>query len=214
VPVPHTVIDHIVVTASDLDTGAAYVKDCLGVAPLAGGEHPKMGTHNRLLRCGTNVYLEVIAVNPAAPPPAQPRWFGLDQRASDSAPTLSAWVLRTTDIHTHAAASNQSLGPITAMQRSDLNWLITIPESGTSPLDGLAPALIEWHTPALPVLSMPDQGLSLEALHIFHPEPETMQTLLTRLQLDAPVLVLPSAPGSTPALQAIIRTPTGIRKLG
>ncbi|AHG62696.1 VOC family protein [Advenella mimigardefordensis] len=213
-PVPHTVIDHIVVTASDLDTGAAYVKDCLGVAPLPGGEHQKMGTHNLLLRCGTNVYLEVIAVNPAAPPPAQPRWFGLDQMASDSAPTLSAWVLRTTDIHSHAAACPQHLGPITSMQRGDLNWLITIPESGTAPLDGLAPALIEWHTPALPVLSMPDQGLSLEALHIYHPEPETMQALLASLQLDAPVSVLPSAPGSKPALQAIIRTPTGICKLG
>src|SRR5690606_1016124 len=133
-PVPTTVIDHLVVTASDLDAGAAYVRDCLGVAPLPGGEHAKMGTHNRLLRCGRNCYLEVIAVNPAAPAPAQPRWFGLDALEAQSAASLSAWVVRTTSIDTHAAAGTQPLGPVTAMQRADLNWLITIPESGVSPL--------------------------------------------------------------------------------
>jgi hypothetical protein len=213
-PVPTTVIDHIVVTASDLDAGAAYVRDCLGVAPLPGGEHAKMGTHNRLLRCGRNCYLEVIAVNPAAPAPAQPRWFGLDALEAQSAASLAAWVARTTSIDTHAAASTQPLGPVTAMQRADLNWLITIPESGVSPLDGMAPALIEWQTAELPVLSMPDMGLSLEALHIYHPEPKAMQALLASLQLDAPVSVFPAAPDSKPALRAIIRTPAGIRALG
>lgn len=213
-PVPHTVIDHIVVTASDLDAGAAYVRDCLGVAPLPGGEHAKMGTHNRLLRCGTNCYLEVIAINPATPSPARPRWFGLDALAPECAPSLSAWVVRTTDIHAQAAASAQPLGPVTAMQRADLNWLITIPESGISPLDAMAPALIEWQTAELPVISMPDQGLSLEALHIYHPEPQAMQALLASLQLDAPVSVFPAAQNSRPALRAIIRTPAGVRTLG
>ncbi|HLU03596.1 MAG TPA: VOC family protein [Advenella sp.] len=209
-----TVIDHIVVTASSLEAGAAYVSDCLGIAPLPGGEHAKMGTHNRLLRCGENCYLEVIAVNPAAPAPTQPRWFGLDALTPDSAASLSAWVVRTTDIHTLAAGSARPLGPVTAMQRADLNWLITIPERGRSPLDGMAPALIEWQTTELPVLSMPDQGLSLEALHIYHPEPQAVQALLASLQLNAPVSVFPAAQDSEPALRAIIRTPAGIRALG
>ena len=37
-----------------------------------------MGTHNRLLGLGTNVYLEVIAIDTEAAPPARPRWFSLD----------------------------------------------------------------------------------------------------------------------------------------
>ena len=211
---PQTTIDHIVVTARDLDAGAAYVRDCLGADPLPGGEHAKMGTHNRLLRCGPDCYLEVIAINPNAPAPAQPRWFGLDAMGPDSAASLSAWVVRTTDIRAHAAASPQPLGPVTPMQRADLDWLITIADTGVSPLDGMAPALIEWQTPRLPVLSMPDQGLSLEALHIYHPEPMAMQALLTSLQLKAPVSVFPSSPDSKPALRAIIQTPAGIRALG
>src|SRR5437868_3297281 len=43
-------LDHIAVTAPDLDRGAAYVSDILGVAPAGGGEHALMATHNRLLR--------------------------------------------------------------------------------------------------------------------------------------------------------------------
>lgn len=173
-----------------------------------------MGTHNRLLRCGPDCYLEVIAIDPNAPAPQRPRWFGLDTMTPDSTASLSAWVVRTTNIRTHAAASTQPLGPVTPMQRANLDWLITIPETGISPLDGMAPALIEWQTPRLPVLSMPDHGLSLEALHIYHPEPKTVQALLASLQLKAPVSVFPSSSDSKPALRAIIRTAAGIRALG
>lgn len=239
-PIEQTVIDHIVVTASDLETGVAYVRETLGIEPDGGGEHPKMGTHNRLLRCGPACYLEVIAINPNAPAPARPRWFGLDDMtgqikdrsrspfsvSSESsrssfatafadavAPRLAAWVVRTTDIHGVVATSSESLGVVTPMQRGNLDWLITIPETGLAPLDGLAPALIEWHTPSLPVLAMPDHGLLLEKLEIYHPEPERMQSLIASLNLQAPVSVLPCPSGSTPGLKAMIRTSDGIREL-
>lgn len=212
-PATQQVIDHIVVTARDLDAGVAYVRERLGIAPQGGGEHPKMGTHNRLLRCGQACYLEVIAINPQAPAPSGPRWFGLDTMNAKADARLAAWVVRTTDIHNAAAASAQSLGAVTPMQRGELDWLITIPETGISPLDGLAPALIEWHTATLPVLSMPDQGLSLEALHIYHSRPEQMQALIDSLNLRAPVSVMPCPPGNGPSLKALIRTPEGLREL-
>ena len=213
-PEPHAVIDHIVVTASDLDTGVAFVRERLGIEPGPGGAHPAMGTHNRLLRCGLDCYLEVIAVNPQAPHPAQSRWFGLDQKEPDSAPSLSAWVVRSTDIHTQAAASAEPLGPVTPMQRGHLDWLITIPASGVAPLDGLAPALIEWQTPERPVLSMPDHGLALEALHIYHPQPQRLITLAASLNLHAPLSVFPSTPDRPAGLRALIRTPQGLCELG
>ena len=54
----------------------------LGAAPAAGGKHVGMGTHNRLLAIGSpafpKAYLEIIAIDPDAPPPTRPRWFGLD----------------------------------------------------------------------------------------------------------------------------------------
>lgn len=38
----------------------------------------QFGTHNRCLGMEDGIYLEVIAVDPEAPPPSRPRWFGLD----------------------------------------------------------------------------------------------------------------------------------------
>ena len=70
-------IDHLVVAARTLSEGAAWLEERLGVSLSPGGEHPLFGTHNRLLSLGTG-YLEVIAVNPDAPAPTRPRWFGLD----------------------------------------------------------------------------------------------------------------------------------------
>ena len=71
-------LDHLVVAARTLDEGSAWLFERLGVRPVEGGKHAFMGTHNRLLKIGPREYLEVIAIDPNAPPPARPRWFALD----------------------------------------------------------------------------------------------------------------------------------------
>ena len=75
-------LDHLVVAAASLEQGAAWCEATLGVVPGPGGVHATMGTHNRLLRIATeafpDAYLEIIAIDPAAPAPGRPRWFGLD----------------------------------------------------------------------------------------------------------------------------------------
>ena len=91
----HTELDHLVVVAPTLAIGAEYVTRALGVAPQAGGSHPLMGTHNVVLRLGTRLYLEVIAIDPAAPHPERRRWFGLDDLPSHARPRLATWVART-----------------------------------------------------------------------------------------------------------------------
>ena len=65
-------LDHLAISATDLASGVAHVESVLGVALAGGGEHAHMSTHNRLLHLG-DIYLEVIAINPAAPAPAWPR---------------------------------------------------------------------------------------------------------------------------------------------
>ena len=49
----------------------------------------------------------------------------------------------------------------TAMQRGDLQWLITIPDDGKPLMGGTAPALIEWKTGPHPASRQQDQGLHL-----------------------------------------------------
>src|SRR3954469_7122628 len=73
-----TELDHITVAARSLAQGLAYLRDALGVDLPYGGAHPRMATHNHLLRLGPALFLELIAIDPTAPPPARPRWFQLD----------------------------------------------------------------------------------------------------------------------------------------
>ncbi len=206
-------IDHITVTAPSLAAGAAYVQDVLGIAPQPGGEHPRMGTHNLLLRLGDALFLEVIAPNPAVPPPGRPRWFALDKLAPQSAPSLATWVVRTTDIHASLAAASETLGMVEPMSRGALSWLITIPADGSLPLGGVAPALIEWHADIHLAARLPDNGLSLSRLELVHPEPERISRLLASLALGAPVSVTAAAAGSATQLIAHINTPLGLRLL-
>ncbi|MFO1318647.1 MAG: VOC family protein [Burkholderiales bacterium] len=208
-----TCIDHIVVTARSLESGAAHVRDALGVSLQAGGEHPRMATHNLLLRLGDDRFLEVIAPNPAVAAPTRPRWFALDTLGPDAAPSLSMWVVRTSDVRGVARASAEPLGPIEPMHRGTLDWHITIPADGSVPLDGVAPALIEWGTPVHPAARLEDRGVALETLEIVHPDPDRVSRLLQSLAFDGPVQVRRAEAGVPPHLVAHLDTPLGRRRL-
>ena len=97
-------IDHLAVVAGRLEDGVSAVEDLLGVAMAGGGKHPLMGTHNRLLSLG-DLYLEVIAVDPDAPPPGRPRWFDMDRFTGP--PLLANWVAGCDDL-----AAEVALGPV------------------------------------------------------------------------------------------------------
>ncbi len=206
---PPSFIDHITITAPTLEAGAALVRQALGVAPQAGGEHPRMGTHNLLLRLGDALFLEVIAPNPKAAAPARPRWFALDTLRPDSAPALATWVACTSDIHAAASACSEALGNIEPMSRGALDWRITIPGDGALPLGGVAPALIEWNAAqAHPAAGLEDHGLSLARLELFHPEPQRVSRLLQSIDVEGPLWVLPSGDDGV-RLVAHIDTPRG-----
>ncbi len=211
---PRCFIDHLVVTAPTLDAGAAYVHRHLGVDLQTGGEHPRMGTHNLLLRLGDSVYLEVLAPNPDAPAPDRPRWFGLDALRPDSPAALRAWVARTTDLGATAAAAPEPLGCIESMSRGTLDWLITIPADGVMPFDGILPALIEWHAASHPAAGLQDRGLSLVGLELRHPEQQRVSRALVAIGMEGPFEVMAPSGDAGPMLVARIDTPTGVRVLG
>jgi len=91
-----THLDHIVIAAANLAEGAAYAKSILGVEVPDGGEHLMMGTHNKVMRLGNDVYLEIIAIHPKMLGPTHPRWFGLDDPAVASRDDLR-WKVALTD---------------------------------------------------------------------------------------------------------------------
>lgn len=186
---PACVIDHLVVAAATLDQGVQWCEATFGVTPGAGGSHPLMGTHNRLVRLGgdqySRSYLEIIAVDPAAAPPSTARWFDLDQPALQTAirrqPRLVHFVARCTQADAAVQALRErGLDPgrlVRAARETPagpLQWDITIRADGQRLCHGTVPALIQW-TGTHPTDAMPDAGVELLGLTARHPKHREVQ---------------------------------------
>lgn len=200
-------LDHLAVCCSDLAEGAAWAEAALGVALAPGGQHAAMGTHNRLLSLGPGEYLEVIAINPAAPAPGRPRWFDLDRFAGP--PRLANWVAATDDLDATLALAPQGLGRPMDLARGDLRWRMAVPDDGVLPFDGGFPALIQWQGQGHPAPRLPDHGIRLVTLDISHPQATALEAVLGAL-LDDPRLHLRQGPA---AMHASFCTPNGMRAL-
>jgi len=182
-----TELDHIVVGTRDLDAGARWMEDMLGVPPLSGGEHSTMGTWNKLWSLGPSSYLELVAINPTAPSPSRPRWFGLDdpdiQDSLASGPRLLNWAVRVNDIEKAARDCPVNLGSIHTLSRGDFTWKAAIREDGALIHQGHIPLVIEWQT-AHPASQLEDQGLRLVRLRAKRSEKTGVVKALDSLGAD------------------------------
>ena len=196
-------LDHIAVTAPDLGTGVAHTEAQLGMSLGPGGQHPDMGTHNRLLSLGPDFYMEVIAIDPTAPAPVRTRWFDLD--SGHRAPSLSHWICRTDDLPAALSRAPACTGTPLSLSRAHLQWQMAVPDTGRLPFDDTHPALISWQSTP-PVL--PDSGARLAELIITHPQADALAAQLglndTRVRFET---------GPAKGLRAIIDTPNGQRVL-
>jgi hypothetical protein len=206
-------LDHLVVAARTLEEGAAWLAQCLGAATVPGGKHAGMGTHNRLLSLGGRTYLEVIAIDPEAPAPARPRWFGLDrpevQAALAKSPRLLHWVCRCDDLEAARVVAPGAFGTVLPFARGDYRWRITVPDDGAPPMQGELPTLIEWEGDRHPSDDLPESGCVLRRLTVELPEGAESSAPLIRLGVLPPVAVVVIAPCSSARLRAEIRCPGG-----
>jgi Glyoxalase-like domain len=172
------VLDHLIVAAATLDQGVAWCEALLGVTPGPGGRHALMGTHNRLLKVATeaypDAYLEIIAIDPAAPPPGRRRWFGLDepalQQRLQAGPRLIHAVARSTMLDMHRwgliTVGQQPGDPVSAGRDTPegrLEWQILLRDDGQTGCGGALPTLLQWKG-RHPAQSMPESGVTLRAL--------------------------------------------------
>jgi len=204
-------LDHLVVAATTLADGIDYVASLTGVAPLSGGAHVAMGTHNAVLRLGERVYLEVIAIDPQGTKPARPRWFELDRVALQAElaerPRLIHWVARTTDIESASARCPVPLGSVHPMARGDYRWRITIPDDGSLPGRGIVPTLIQWDVPTHPADRLPAASVGLRGLAATHPDPAAIRAALRALGLAETLAVTFDR---ETRLAAMLQTPRGV----
>lgn len=178
-------LDHIVIGAASLEDGAAYISERLGVDIPMGGKHPLMGTHNRLMRIGAACFLEVIAIDPEAPPPDHARWFALGdavmQERLKTSPQPITWVVRSPDIARTAHSSAFAIGNILPLSRGHLNWLFALPDDGALHEAGALPYILEWKDNIRPWERMADCGCRLVELTLCHPQPDVIAQALQSL---------------------------------
>lgn len=219
-------LDHLVVLCASLADGEAWCRATLGLSPGPGGQHPLMGTHNRLLRLDGDglapAYLELIAINPEALPPERPRWFGLDapseqERLRQGGPRLAHAVLRTQALDAlrqGLLAQGIDPGPALALSRPGasglLQWRLLVRDDGAIGLGGHLPTLITWQG-AHPTETMPANALRCGPV-LLGGLPRPLQVLLGLPEAtDAPVGLAGQQTG--PAVTVTLQTPAGLRVL-
>ena len=203
-------IDHLVVTAPTLASGIQYVEQSLGCKMQPGGQHPRMGTHNALLKIGADCYLEVISIDPDAQPPQRNRWFELDTLLPETRPRLATWVMRTSAIHKVVNATDLELGVVEDMSRGTMEWQITIPPDGRFTLHGITPAVIQWKDDVHLASRLPESSVSLLQLVGHHPEARHITALLNAVHFKGPFSVAQPPDGVPIGLSATFQTPQGM----
>lgn len=218
-------LDHLVIMATSLEQGVAWCEATLGATPGPGGEHPLMGTHNRLLKIASpgfaGAYLELIAINSIAIPSIstrERRWFDMDDLAlrahvAQHGPTLIHFVAKVPDVTDAVAAlATQGIVRGTVVQAARqtatglLRWQISVRQDGQRLFDGCLPTLILWGD-THPTDTMPDSGVSLQRLQVQHPQAAALNAAYQTIGLQ----LGPTAVTTGPArLSAHMQTPKGL----
>lgn len=216
---PMLALDHLVVAAADLGQGVAWCEATLGIVPGPGGRHARFGTHNLLFRIDGPVfaraYFEIIAIDPEAPPPAQPRWFGLDepqlQARLAQAPRLVNLVGRVdagpgtleaarAELRAAGADPGEPMHAWRDAPLGRLEWEILVRADGHLGVRGVLPTLIRWRG-RHPVDAMPASGVTLLAVELCG--------LDAGLRAALPLAGVALGTGAAPALRARLATPKG-----
>ena len=220
-------IDHLVIGATSLDEGVDWCERTLGITPGPGGEHPLMGTHNRLFSIATaqypKTYFEIIAINKGAAHAyiqGAKRWFDLDNSAlqrqfEQNGPQLIHFVVSTprasiaVDALSQLGVDRGELLQASRMTASGLlSWQITVRKDGQRLMNGALPTLIEWGE-VHPVDAMPASGATLESLSVSLANPAELRAAYSAIGLKDVTLI--DQPDEVSAhLIAKLQTPLGL----
>ena len=215
-------IDHLVIAASSLEEGVAWCERTLGITPGPGGEHPLMGTHNRLFSIASPdypaAYFEIIAINTEANHArihGEKRWFDLENGAlQDNLKKNGPQVVHFVASTLKADAAIYVLGQL-GIDRGELleasrmtaqgklSWKITVRSDGQRLMHGMLPTLIEWGD-VHPTQNMITSGVTLQSLTATLPEIDELRAAYSAINLQG----VGVAQGP-PNLVATLQTPRG-----
>eukprot|EP00964_Phaeocystis_antarctica_P014278 scaffold7875_cov59-Phaeocystis_antarctica.AAC.2 len=191
-----------------------------GVAPVRGGRHEGLGTHNALVSLGNGAYFEIICRDAEQPSP--PRlWMGMESLSDERSAAMLTWATdragEMDEAVRAARAQGYDPGDVEAFERSKpdgsaLRWRLayrhfTRLQQGAG--SGIVPFLIEWKSDS-PAAAAPG-GIELVGLRA---EAKDLAAVERRLRsLDIAPADMQLQRGKEDRLVAILRTPKGIVEL-
>ena len=217
-PLARLRVDHLVygVTGS-LEAAMDAFRLRTGVAPVRGGRHEGLGTHNALVSLGDGAYFEIICRDPEQPSP--PRlWMGMESLSEERSAVMLTWaterVGEMAEAVRAARAQGYDPGDVEAFERSKpdgstLRWRLayrhfTRLQQGAG--SGIVPFLIEWES-ASPAAAAPG-GIELVGLRAEARDLAAVERSLRCLDIARADLQLQR--GEEDRLFAMLRTPKGI----
>lgn len=198
-------LDHILWGAPNLEAAVATFADLSGVEPAVGGSHTGFGTRNRLLTLGENLFLEVIAPDPAQSVTTE----RVEALAGMPHPGLISFCVAGAEIGAFAEKA-KAAGIGTREPRSmgrtrpdgvKLAWQtihLVDEEMGTA-----LPFLIDWQESPHPSTSTPG-GCSLIEFSVLHPNAPRLRAIFDGLEIPVPVKA-----AARPGFLARLETPKG-----
>ena len=163
-------LDHIVFGSLTLEEGTEFVENILQAKLSDIGYHKDMGTHNRVIRIGKKVYLEVIAIDPKTSNLNNRKWFNLDNSKLQSklkkSPQIIGYVIENDDINI-----TKYYDTFFESSRDSYKWQFAMPTLKNNILHneiieaGLMPSLISWKSNK-PVYQMKKNQFELISLEL------------------------------------------------
>lgn len=201
-------IDHFMIAANDLDRLSEYFITITGLPLATGGSHPDLGTRNKLIATTTDVYLELIAPDPALNATSDLR-EAIEQIED---PVLHRVIaLGSLERFPQIVDAYQRAGvpavvrPLSRETPSGdiLRWHLLMP-AARNEFGIFAPLFIDWGLTPHPSQTLPSAACTLVDCHAGHPEPERIRALWHEIGFD-----LPLAEAAEPHLSIRLDTPRG-----
>ena len=193
---PKIQIDHVIWAVPDLDAGANFFKEMSGVTPSVGGVHPGRGTRNQLVSAGDNMYLEVIAPDPAQmpfDPVKKPVQVFADTISRMVHPEVDMFAYSTTDLEAAAEIGRQLglevVGPTPGQRVTPDGVLIKwshVDFIGHS-FGQFIPFALNWLDSPHPSTTSP-KGAVIDGITVEHPRADELGRIYEALGVPAKVV--------------------------
>lgn len=180
-----TVVDHLLFAGPELEALTSQLERLSGAAPISGGRHEGLGTHNALMGLSGERYLELIALDPSSP-----EGIFADAITYLTEPALHTYCARVTDLdalcHRARALGLEAVQAPGSRVQPDgtlLEWSLAFITG--HPYGGHFPFFIDWGGSRHPSLALPAE-LTLITLWLEHPDVAGLSELLSDVAGFAP----------------------------